>query len=646
MTLPVPNLDDRKFQDIVDEAKRLIPTYCPEWTNHNVSDPGVALIELFAWMSELIIFRLNQTPDKLYTQFLNLLGVRPFPSQAATADLTFWLSAIQAVPVLVPEGTEVGTNHLDEAEIFSTVADLRIEQPTLIRALTGHGEDVLLDVLAELRYERENVRCFPSEPKPTPGDCFYLGFDASLAGQVIELTVTARALGVGIQPGHPPVQWEVWSGKYWVPCVVHRDTTGGINRNGVVQVMIPSEHEPLTLEGNRAWWLRLRLLAAAPGQPEYHTSPEIFQLEIACRGGTVKAEHSALVKREIVGRSTGAPGQEHRLRHAPILPRREGEMVQVITDREATDWTEVADFALSTEHDRHVVWDDAQGAITFGPAVRYADGTVVQHGAIPPDGALLVVSEYRHGGGKAGDVGSGTITALRSTIPYVDRVENLAPSNGGVDAETDDGVKTRGPMTLRTGQRAVTTGDYERLALQSTSRVGRARCLRPTKLDGPVRVLVMPRVDKRPDEQTIDDFVLHQSLYQDVAEFLDERRVLGATVELTTPYYVGVSVAALVRAAPGRPPTIVRQDILDEIYRFLSPQEGGPDGTGWPWEVPLTTAALQGIVAEIRGVVSIDELVMFAVDLRNGRRIGEAVQALRLDDRSLFLGYQHRVVVR
>src|SRR5882757_8974935 len=102
MTLPVTNLDDRTFQDIVDEAKRLIPSFCPEWTNHNVSDPGVALIELFAWMSEMIIFRLNQTPDKLYTQFLNLLGVRPYPAQAATVDLTFWLSAATESAVVVP----------------------------------------------------------------------------------------------------------------------------------------------------------------------------------------------------------------------------------------------------------------------------------------------------------------------------------------------------------------------------------------------------------------------------------------------------------------------------------------------------------------------------------------------------------------
>ena len=62
MALPAPNLDDRTFQDIVDEAKRLIPRYTPEWTNHNLSDPGVALIELFAWMSEMVLYRVNRCP--------------------------------------------------------------------------------------------------------------------------------------------------------------------------------------------------------------------------------------------------------------------------------------------------------------------------------------------------------------------------------------------------------------------------------------------------------------------------------------------------------------------------------------------------------------------------------------------------------
>ena len=80
MALPVPNLDDRRFQDLVDEAKRLVQQRCPEWTDHNVSDPGVTLIELFAWMTDQVVYRLNRVPDRNYVKFLELIGVQPLPA--------------------------------------------------------------------------------------------------------------------------------------------------------------------------------------------------------------------------------------------------------------------------------------------------------------------------------------------------------------------------------------------------------------------------------------------------------------------------------------------------------------------------------------------------------------------------------------
>ena len=93
MSLPVPNLDDRHFQDLVDEAKRRIPRYSPQWTDHNVSDPGITLVELFAWLTEQYLFRLNQVPDKNFITFLDLIGVRLQPAQPAKGDVTFTLSA-------------------------------------------------------------------------------------------------------------------------------------------------------------------------------------------------------------------------------------------------------------------------------------------------------------------------------------------------------------------------------------------------------------------------------------------------------------------------------------------------------------------------------------------------------------------------
>ena len=86
MTLPAPNLDDRTFQDLVDEAKRMVQRRWPEWTgwtDHNVSDPGVTLIETFAYMVEQLIFRLNRVPDKNYVKFLELIGIELRPPHAA-----------------------------------------------------------------------------------------------------------------------------------------------------------------------------------------------------------------------------------------------------------------------------------------------------------------------------------------------------------------------------------------------------------------------------------------------------------------------------------------------------------------------------------------------------------------------------------
>ena len=89
MTLVVPKLDDRQFQDIVDGAKKRITHYCQEWTDHNVSDPGVTMIELFAWMTETILYRLNQVPDRHYIEFMNLLGITlQEPAPAPTRDIT------------------------------------------------------------------------------------------------------------------------------------------------------------------------------------------------------------------------------------------------------------------------------------------------------------------------------------------------------------------------------------------------------------------------------------------------------------------------------------------------------------------------------------------------------------------------------
>ncbi|MDQ1706027.1 MAG: hypothetical protein QOF18_2393 [Frankiaceae bacterium] len=649
MALPVPNLDDRKFQDIVDEAKRLIPRYCPEWTNHNLSDPGVALIELFAWMSEMVLFRLNQVPDRLYVHFLNLVGIEPFPPSVARADLTFWLSSVLDQSVTVPGGTQVGTAVATDRDsvVFTTSRDLVIATPVLDAALTAQAarEEQFTNAWDDLRYDGSAVTCFSSDPL-TPGDAFYLGFETSLAGTVLRLAVKASAEGIGVDPRFPPLAWEVWSGEAWISTHVYDDSTGGLNRDGNIVLLVPLAHEPLTLGGTRDYWLRARLLTPAAGQPMYQASPKVRALTVDALGGTVPAEHAATVGLESLGRSNGKPAQTFAVGRAPVLPRRAGETVRVIDIDGATDWQEVEAFTESGPRDQHFTWDSATGEVIFGPRIRYPDGSVVQRGSVPRDGAEILVTGYRFGGGAAGNVGAGSLTVLRTTVPFVDRVANVRPSVGGVDAESVEDAKQRGPLTIRTGQRAVTAGDFERLTRETTTEVARARCLAATTPGAPVRVLVVPEVRTAPETHQLDDFAISDTLLAQIQNHLDERRVVGTAVEVGTPYYQGVSVAALLRAMPGRPATLVRQRAMDLLCRYLNPLTGGPDGDGWPFDADLNSAAIAQMLEAVEGVERVEEVLLFEYDLRNRRRLGAGRDVLPLDRHSLFLSADHQVIVR
>ncbi|MGC5052346.1 putative baseplate assembly protein [Micromonospora sp. DT48] len=107
MTLPVPHLDDRTFLDLVTEARDRIRQSCPEWTDLSAHDPGIALVEAFAHLTEVMIYRLNQLPEKAYVAFLNLLGVTRHPPAAAWADVRFVRTGTDDAPLRIPAGTRV-----------------------------------------------------------------------------------------------------------------------------------------------------------------------------------------------------------------------------------------------------------------------------------------------------------------------------------------------------------------------------------------------------------------------------------------------------------------------------------------------------------------------------------------------------------
>ncbi len=308
MSLLAPNLDDRRFQDLVDDAKRLVQQRTDRWTDHNVSDPGVTLIEAVAWMTDQLLYRLNRVPDRNYVKFLELIGVHLYPPAAAHAPVTFWLSTPQPATVTIPAGTQVATVRTGEQlpVVFSTTED----RPIVTTSLSKLGS--MLDGKT-LRDHTDGLSMksgvFPFSNPPKPGEALLVGLSEAAPGCVVNLRFVAKIEGVGVDPNDPPLAWEAWTGEDWAACELDRDTTGGLNRDGDVVVHVPVGHVASTIEKAKAGWLRARVTEPRDRQPAYSASPEIRGLTAYTIGGTADAMNAELVRNEVLGDAEGVPGR-------------------------------------------------------------------------------------------------------------------------------------------------------------------------------------------------------------------------------------------------------------------------------------------------------------------------------------------------
>ncbi|WP_369386877.1 putative baseplate assembly protein [Streptomyces sp. CG1] len=644
MALPSPNLDDRRFQQLVDEAKRYVQQRAPEWTDHNVSDPGVTLIETFAYLVDQLLYRLNRVPDKNYTAFLDLLGIRLFPPAAAGAAVDFWLSAPQPDTVTLPAGTEVTTadGETEEPVVFATVDELRILPSELIRLVTAPRTGDQADRTGELA-EGRDVRCFQAAPEP--GDALLFGLPTAVPRCIVAVQLDSRVEGVGVDPRQPPLVWEAWDGGRWQVCETGSDTTGGLNRPGEVIVYVPAGHTASVIGGTRAGWLRCRVTEAEPGQPFYSESPTVREASVFTVGGTIAVEHAETVTDVPLGTSEGVPGQTFRLGRPPVLLDGEPPVVEISSADGWQRWSVVEHFGRSGPEDRHVRVDATTGEFTFPPALREPDGALRLCGAVPEKGAHIRVSRYRTGGGPAGNVARGAISVLRSSVPYIARVSNREAARGGVDGETIANAKLRAPDALRMQERAVTAEDYEIISRQAAPSVRRVRCLPAADGAGAVRVLVVPdAVADDSDRLRFEQLIPSDQVLAAITESLDERRLIGTRLVVEPPVYQGVTVVARLATAP-EDADRVRDAALAALFRYLNPLHGGPDGTGWPFGRPVQYGEIFGLLQRATGNALVEEIRLFAADPITGRR-GTPVDRIDVAAGALVFSYQHQVVVQ
>ena len=622
MPLAAPQLDDRKFQDIVDELKKRIPRYCPEWTDHNVSDPGVTLIELFSHVAEQMLYRMNQVPRLHYIRMMELLGIKLQGPQAAEVPVTFWFSAPFTNEEQITAGTQLSTTQTETKApvVFATKDDFTIYEPqsNLKAIYTGtkntdwnQNDENSQPFIYEKQQNGQTIVAFSTTPQG--GDALYFGFDKDFSGYILrfEMEVDTNATD-GIRPQNPPWAWEATTGSEsapWEKCAVEsaHNTLGGMSRNGSIQTILPKKMGRMRIEDESLYWVRVCVDHSKPEADtgRYKKPPRIYKIEVATLGCTIDAIHSGVIKDEILGVSDGTPGQRFILESTPVLPRLSDEHLKVFVGGQSAEhawgnWQEVRHFGDSSATDYHYMLDGITGELRLGPAIQQRDGEISQFGAVPPPGARLIMSGYRYGGGIIGNVKAGEINTLKTSIPYVSRVRNRMPSAGGLDAQSLDDAVLKVPQHLRTRNRAVTMEDFEYISLEKCGSIfGRVKCLPPT-----IEQIGQDEDDEQRTRRTyIDLRVIPQAVNREsplpeeidptpqelepkkvlLQAQLDQHRLLTTRIQISLPTYVWVSIDVQANRMPGVSTTTIEDFILRRLYRFLNPLIGGFDGKGWPF---------------------------------------------------------------
>jgi predicted phage baseplate assembly protein len=191
-----------------------------------------------------------------------------------------------------------------------------------------------------------------------------------------------------------------------------------------------------------------------------------------------------------------------------------------------------------------------------------------------------------------------------------------------VDTERLDSARQRAALEIRSRYRAVTAEDFEFLCGEATRRVARAVCTPPAD-GGPVTVHIVPRVDPADRPLRYEELVPQEDLLQEVAEYLDERRLIGTTVQLLPARYRGLSVVCNLQASPLADLRRVVEDVAHALYTYLNPLVGGNPGgigTGWPFGRSLNQGELYGIVHAVDGVEFVKILRIYETDVITGEQ--------------------------
>ena len=671
MPITPPRLDDRRYEDLVEELLSRVPAHTPEWTPQQTGDPGRTLLELFAWLADTILYRANLIPERQRLAFLQLLGMPMQPARAARGLVSIALDEKNPLTSvnLAKEARLAGPVHfesLSEVTVFPVVGECYFK-----RSLSLDEKEELAEVIEGLRQFHQihdSVDAYVTTPAFIHGMFEKSGLDvvqdtadrslwiALLAERAQDVPAVKSALtgdgdksqilNIGIAPAvELPASFDdtgrigALEHSWWIstPDLVDdapvysslrrvSDTTREYTRRGVERVVLPGGVEDFgVLEGDA----RKDANAGVGDRPPRIDDPErlvrlvawlrlqpaakLESMRLSWVGiNAVEIDQCRTVRDRVIGQSDGSGDQVFEV--AATSVEAEGFELQVEeSGRGYVPWHAVSDLAVCNRDDGVFVLDREAGTVRFGNGMS---------GRIPEAGRRIRVARMRSGGGVAGNLPAGTLDTIEaqhvdgSAVSRKLKAVQGIDTHGGADAETLDQAERRIPARLQHRNRAVTEQDFRLLALETPgAHIGRVEVLprfmprqRRFNVPGVVSVMVLPGKQMFEPPNPRPD----QPLIQKVYDFLSARRPLATELYVIGCEYIPVALSVGITVKAGYGPEQVNHDVRQALQRYLwCLPPHGPQSEGWPLGRSVRDRELEVVVAGVKGVGTVSGVNLF-----------------------------------
>jgi hypothetical protein len=600
MPLPTPQLDDRSFAELVSTLREQIPGYSRVWTDFNPSDAGIMLLELWCWIAEMILYRMNQIPPRSETNFFKLILDPPEP---VTAEVTLMLRPqISDEPLTIPAGTRFATQLLSPLE-FRPAVEAALEDGRLVFETY---QPVTIPVTS-FRSPPEFSPIIPASP-PEPTEVRFS----------VRSRVVVRDEELGGSTGQPDQIFYLKQG----PVQLDDGNTGNgpnvYNPNPRIRVEgVVSLSSPPTLASppdlTEVWEYVPDLLDARPDAKQFM----VEQLT-----GGVRFGNGALLFR--LGLT-----YEHDLDQGPTLSERlRGEFfyhgiplaLSARVSKEDSAW--LIDDA--EENNKYLVVKKSHELHVYGG-----------RGRIPPEGAKIFAERYQIVLGREVKIDRNMLAEIVEPpqgLPFsaLDVLDlHNTPAEGGANLYTRETASSSGLASLQETFRAITAADFVELAStqynraqasdlvaeEPSKRVARAVAVPGKDLEGAppfddqpatISVLILPKPQTPQEVQLRPSHELRTS----VARFLERRRLITTRVRVVGPQYVAVSLDIAVAAHPRTEAQSVRDTIGERLQHFFHPLTGGSQGNGWPIGRNVYKSELYQLIESVPEVDHVSTIVL------------------------------------